>query len=119
MRDGYRCRVCDGCGRGKLEIIVHHRVPGKSVLNLMIALCPACHAKIYRTKAALSITSPLLLKLWREQNLDGREQIALDFTCRQVAEKEGATVCRPNGRLETKVQMSAPRSRSDITSFML
>ena len=79
-RDGYRCRVCDASGRGKREIIVHHRVPGKSVLNLMIALCPACHAKIHRTKAVLSIMSPLLLKLWREQNPDGQEQIALDFT---------------------------------------
>ena len=78
-RDGYRCRVCDASGRGKREIIVHHRVPGKSVLNLMIALCPACHAKIHRTKAALSVMSPLLLKLWREQNPNGQEQIILDF----------------------------------------
>ncbi len=79
-RDGYRCRVCDASGRGKREIIVHHRVPGKSVLNLMIALCPGCHAKIHRTKAALAIMSPLLLKLWREQNPDGQEQIVLDFS---------------------------------------
>jgi len=40
-RDGKRCRVCDASGRDKRSIIVHHRVPGKSVLNLMIALCPA------------------------------------------------------------------------------
>lgn len=86
-RDGYRCRVCDASGRGKREIIVHHRVPGKSVLHLMIALCPACHAKIHRTKAALSVMPPLLLKLWREQNPDGQEQIALDFTCQQPAGK--------------------------------
>ncbi|MGI4758100.1 MAG: HNH endonuclease [Janthinobacterium lividum] len=75
----HRCRVCDAPGRGKREIIVHHRVPGKSVLNLMISLCPGCHAKIHRTKTALTIMSPLLLKLWREQNRDGQEQIALDL----------------------------------------
>ena len=39
-RDGYRCRVCDAPGRGKRTITVHHRVPGRSVLSLMIALCP-------------------------------------------------------------------------------
>jgi hypothetical protein len=39
-RDGYRCRVCDASGRDKRSIIVHHRVPGKSVLNLMFSLCP-------------------------------------------------------------------------------
>ncbi len=87
-RDGYRCRVCDASGRGKREIIVHHRVPGKSVLNLMIALCPACHAKIHRTKAALSVMPPLLLKLWREQNPDGQEQIALDFSRPQLIGKK-------------------------------
>ena len=31
-RDGHRCRVCDASGRDKRSIIVHHRVPGKSVL---------------------------------------------------------------------------------------
>ncbi len=50
-RDGYRCRVCDASGRDKRSILVHHRVPRKSVLNLMLSLCPACHAKIHRTKA--------------------------------------------------------------------
>ena len=43
-RDGYRCRVCDASGRDKRSIIVHHCVPGRSVLRLMISLCPACHA---------------------------------------------------------------------------
>jgi len=44
-RDGHRCRVCDASGRDKRSIIVHHRVPEKSVLNLMLSLCPACHAR--------------------------------------------------------------------------
>lgn len=35
------------------SIVVHHRVPGKSLLNLMIALCPGCHSKVHRTKAVL------------------------------------------------------------------
>lgn len=78
-RDGYRCRVCDASGRDKRSIIVHHRVPGKSVLSLMLSLCPACHAKIHRTKAVLSVMPPLLLKLWREQHPKGHEQTALNF----------------------------------------
>lgn len=75
--DGYCCRVCDASVRGKRKIFVHHRVPGESVLNLMIALCPGCYAKIHRTKAALAIMPPLLLKLWREQNLTGRSRSPL------------------------------------------
>lgn len=84
-RDGYRCRVCDRPGQGKRAIIVHHRVPGKSVLNLMISLCPSCHAKVHRTKAVLSIMPPLLLELWREQHPNGREQKSLDFTHKMPA----------------------------------
>ncbi len=79
-RDGHRCRVCDSSGRDKRSIIVHHRVPGKSVLSLMLSLCPACHAKVHRTKAALSAMPPLLLELWREQHPKGHEQVQLDFT---------------------------------------
>jgi hypothetical protein len=78
-RDGYRCRVCDASGRDKRSIIVHHRVPGKSVLSLMISLCPGCHAKVHRTKAVMSEMSPLLLILWREQHPEGHEQTTLNF----------------------------------------
>lgn len=59
-RDGYRCRVCDASGRGKRAIVVHHRVPGKSVLPLMISLCPGCHAKVHRTRAVLAAMPALL-----------------------------------------------------------
>ena len=62
---------CDAPGTGKRSIIVHHRVPGKSELKLMISLCPGCHAKIYRTRAVLVTMPPLLLKLWREQHPGG------------------------------------------------
>ena len=79
-RDEYRCRVCGACGRDKRSIIVHHRMPGVSKLDLMIALCPGCHAKVHRTIAVLSAMPPLLLELWREQHPDGHEQVMLDFT---------------------------------------
>ena len=78
-RDGYRCRVCDASGRDKRSIVVHHRTPGKSVLRLMISLCPGCHAKVHRTKAVLSFMPPLLLQLWREQHPRGHEQAHLNF----------------------------------------
>ena len=78
-RDGYRCRVCDASGRDKRSIVVHHRVPGRSVLRLMISLCPSSHAKVHRTKAALSLMPPLLLQLWREQHPEGHEQANLNF----------------------------------------
>jgi 5-methylcytosine-specific restriction endonuclease McrA len=86
-RDGYRCRVCDAPGRDKRSIIVHHRVPGKSVLSLMISLCPGCHAKVHRTKAVMSEMSPLLLILWREQHPEGHEQTTLNFSTRGPAAK--------------------------------
>ena len=83
-RDGYRCRVCDASGRDKRSIVVHHRVPGVSLLHLMISLCPGCHAKVGRTKAVLSAMSPLLLELWREQHPQGHEQTTLDFTNKKL-----------------------------------
>ncbi len=70
-RDGYRCRVCDAPGTGKRSMVVHHRVPGRSELKLMISLCPACHARVHRTKAVLAAMPPLLLVLWREQHPKG------------------------------------------------
>jgi len=72
-RDGHRCRVCGASGRNKRSIVVHHRVPGKSLLSLMLSLCPACHAKVHRTKVALAAMPPLLLELWREQHPKGHE----------------------------------------------
>ncbi len=86
-RDGYRCRVCDAPGGRKREMIVHHRRPGKSVLPLMISLCPGCHAKVHRTKAVLTVWPPLLLELWREQHPYGHEQTLLDFSIRRSSAK--------------------------------
>ena len=78
-RDGYSCRVCGASGRDKRSITVHHRVPGRSLLHLMISLCPGCHAKVHRTKAVLTQMPPLLLALWREQHPNGHEQTLLNF----------------------------------------
>jgi hypothetical protein len=80
QRDGYCCRVCGVSGRRKRSIVVHHRVPGRSELNLMISLCPGCHAKVGRTSVVLSELPPLLLILWREQHPEGHEQVMIDFT---------------------------------------
>jgi 5-methylcytosine-specific restriction endonuclease McrA len=81
-RDGYCCRVCGASGRDKRSITVHHRVPGKSVLHLMISLCPGCHAKVHRTKMVLTELPPLLLVLWREQHPKGQEQTILEVMAR-------------------------------------
>src|SRR3978361_979500 len=86
-RDGYRCRVCDASGRDKRSIIVHHRIPGKSILKLMISLCPGCHSKVHRTRAVLSAMPALLLGLWREQHPKGHEQRQLDFVVKRPAAK--------------------------------
>lgn len=87
-RDGHACRCCGASGRDKRSIIVHHRIPGTSLLHLMISLCPGCHAKIHRTKAVLSQVEPLLLQLWREQQPHCHEQISLVYTTgREVAEE--------------------------------
>jgi 5-methylcytosine-specific restriction endonuclease McrA len=95
-RDGYRCRVCYASGRDKRSIIVHHRVPGVSVLNLMISLCPACHARVHHTLAVLREMSPVLLKLWREQHPNGHEQTCLNF----IAEQPKPRLVRSSTNLE-------------------
>ena len=87
-RDGHCCRVCGASGRNKRSIIVHHRKPGRSILHLMISLCPGCHAKVHRTKAVRSVMPPLLLELWREQHPKGHEQTALNFGVQAAAARE-------------------------------
>jgi len=86
QRDGYRCRVCAASGCDK-RFIVHHRVPGKSVMTLMLSLCSGCYAKSHRTKALLLAMPPLLLELWREQHPKGHEQVQFDFTLKKPAAK--------------------------------
>src|SRR5271154_5106630 len=84
-RDGYVCRGCGAQGRTKRSIPVHHRKPGVSELDLMISLCPTCHAKVERTQMVLSEMNPLPRELWREKHPQGQEQFALEFEKRGPA----------------------------------
>ena len=87
-RDGRRCRVCDAPGLRKRSITVHHRKPPISVMDLMISLCPKCHAKVERTKVVLAHMPPLLLELWREKHPQGHEQTMLDFSAKKQSVKD-------------------------------
>jgi len=62
-RDGGRCRVCGKPGGRKRSLAVHHRVAGKSELDLMITLCLAHHAMVTRTLVLLE-DRPKLLRAW-------------------------------------------------------
>ena len=64
---------------------MHPRVPGKSVLNLMLSSCPACYPKVHRRKVVLYAMPPLLLLLWREQHPKGHEQRQLNFSLGEPA----------------------------------
>jgi hypothetical protein len=52
-------------------------------VGVMISLCPGCHAKVERTKMALSEMNLLLLMLRRERHRKGHEQVMLDFALRR------------------------------------
>ena len=79
-RDGRRCRVCGAPGGRKRSLAVHHRVPGRSELALMISLCLACHARVTRQRVLDACWPPLLVELWREQHPEAHEQLQLNFT---------------------------------------
>ncbi len=78
-RDGHRCRVCSKPGGRKQSLAVHHRIAGKSELDLMITLCLAHHAMVTRTLVLLDDWPELLRVLWREQHPEAHEQTALKF----------------------------------------
>ena len=48
-RDQHRCR---GCSAASVDTVlaVHHRQPGRSSVDLLVTLCPACHAVVERTQ---------------------------------------------------------------------
>src|SRR3977135_1903631 len=52
-RDGYCCRVCGASARRKRSIVVHHRVPGKSLLHLMISALPwvSCESGPHKSRS--------------------------------------------------------------------
>jgi 5-methylcytosine-specific restriction endonuclease McrA len=86
-RDGHACQLCTRPARGKRSIIVHHRRPGISKAAFLIALCPACHARLHRTRVlkhglmrtTLQAMVPFEVLLWREIHPDAPEQLALAF----------------------------------------
>ena len=80
-RDGHACQLCTRPARGKRSIIVHHRRPGVSKIAFLIALCPACHARLHRTKIWNHLSSESLpaAALWRELHPGAPEQLALAF----------------------------------------
>ena len=86
-RAGYRCRVCDCSWWTQARDDRASPGPGKSVLTLMIAPCPGCHAKVHRTKAVLTAWPRLLLELWREQHPTGHEQTTLNFNLKKPPAK--------------------------------
>ena len=86
-RDGHACQLCTRPAKGKRSIIVHHRRPGVSKIAFLIALCPACHARLHRTRVLkhslirtpLQAMVPFEVLLWREIHPDAPEQLALTF----------------------------------------
>jgi 5-methylcytosine-specific restriction endonuclease McrA len=75
-RDEHRCR---GCQAGSIHTVlaVHHRQPGSSSLELLVTLCPACHAVVERTQVLFRDVPELLRVLWRELHPAASEQMPL------------------------------------------
>ena len=71
-RDDRHCRVCDVPGGRKRSLAVHHRVPGRSELHLMITLCLSCHAKVSRTTSLCGTVA-----LTRSQGLGRRGDVSM------------------------------------------
>jgi hypothetical protein len=59
-------------------------------------LCPACHARIHKTRIVVSEMPALLLTLWRELHPSGHEQIRLNFQIHSPAVK-AARLFEENG----------------------
>lgn len=85
-RDGHACQLCTRPARGKRSILVHHRRPGVSKITFLISLCPACHARLHRTRIwALHAADfrngsfAYATMLWRELHPGAPEQLALTF----------------------------------------
>jgi hypothetical protein len=78
-RDRHACRVCGEGKSAERRLHVHHRKPGISRANLLIALCPAHHALVHRLAVLDRILPPLLVELWREQHPHAPEQLVFGF----------------------------------------
>ncbi len=75
-RDGH---TCQGCSATSVDTVlaVHHRQPGVSSLDLLVTLCPACHAVVERTEVLFRDVPELLRVLWRELHPEASEQLPL------------------------------------------
>ncbi len=75
-RDQHRCR---GCQAASIDTVlaVHHRQPGRSSVDLLVTLCPACHAVVERTQILFRDVPQLLRVLWRELHPAASEQLPL------------------------------------------
>ena len=75
-RDGHTCR---GCSATSVDTVlaVHHRQPGVSSFDLLVTLCPACHAIVERTEVLFRDVPELLRVLWRELHPEASEQLPL------------------------------------------
>ena len=62
-RDGC-CQICGG----KSGLCVHHRRPSNNDDHLLIAVCRACHARLYRRHQLPGWAPPVLVALWEEQH---------------------------------------------------
>jgi hypothetical protein len=63
-RDGRSCRIC-GAGNQR---VVHHRRRGENAPELLITVCPACHARIHRLAAIRHYVPEELVPFWTEQH---------------------------------------------------
>lgn len=73
-RDGYGCSVCQTGTE-----VVHHRKPGIDEEAWLITLCPACHARVHRSRCLRAYVPPLLVILWREQHPNEPLQLQFGF----------------------------------------
>ena len=74
-RDHYACRIC----RAPHQRTVHHRCPGEHAPELLITVCPACHARIHRLAALHRYVPPALVPFWAEQHPNTALQLQLDL----------------------------------------
>ena len=74
-RDHHTCRICGTPN----QRIVHHRHPGEHIPELLITVCPACHARIHRLAALRRYVLPTLVPFWAEQHPNTALQLQLDF----------------------------------------
>ena len=116
-RDGRRCRVCDASGRRKRSLAVHHRVPGRSELDLMISLCLPCHAKVTRTLVMNKGWPLLLIVLWREQHPRGHEQVQLDFRMPAAPPKQVLLFPRGGQAVDMPVRGKPGKGKGPFPAF--